>query len=199
VHPGPCRIEWASPGGVLLAYEPTFKELQAHAAALAAAYSDPHNAALMGHGAPFDAAEVLEHYQSMQAEGARTFLLFHAGQFAGDADFRNVASGAAEFAFMVAATASQGRGLGTRFAIMLHWFGFAQLGLERVYASIDPANAASLRVFEKLGFAVDSGPAARGFADSQRDLVMSIDRATFERRHAEVLPQIQLTSRTAAG
>ena len=58
---------------------------------------------------------------------------------------------------------------------------FAQLGLARVYASIVPHNAASRRVFEKLGYTVDASPAARGYADDPGDVTMVIDRATFER------------------
>ena len=41
---------------------------------------------------------------------------------------------------MIAARATQGRGLGARFAIMLHAFGFGPLGLDRIYVGIVPAN-----------------------------------------------------------
>jgi RimJ/RimL family protein N-acetyltransferase len=64
---------------------------------------------------------------------------------------------------------------------MLAKFGFAIVGLERIYASVVPANVASRRVFEKLGFWLDDSPAARAFADEPGDLVMAIDRPTFER------------------
>ena len=192
MHAGRYRIDWTTPNGAFLAWEPSLQEVERHAAALADGWNDPHNAALMGHHDPFDAEDVVAHYGAMQAEGARTFLLFHDGQLAGDADFRGRSDGAAEFAFMVAARASQGKGLGTRFALMLHAFAFSRWGLEHSYASVDPVNTASRRVFEKLGFSLDASEAARRFADEAKDLVMSIDRATFERQHAAVLPEIRI-------
>ena len=75
---------------------------------------------------------------------------------------------------------------------MIHAFGFRTLGLARIYASIVPANVASRRVFEKLGYRVDDSPTARDFADEPGDVVMSIDRATFERVHAEALVAIRI-------
>jgi RimJ/RimL family protein N-acetyltransferase len=195
VTEGRFRIDWLTPSGAFLAFEPTLQEVEVHAAALAAAWNDPHNAALMGHDDPFDAQDVVAHYGAMQFEGARTFLLFLDGQLAGDADFRGRSHDAAEFAFMVAAKQSQGKGLGTRFALMLHAFAFSSWGLQHSYASIVPVNTASRRVFEKLGFSLDASPAARAFADEEKDLVMSIERATFERVHAAVLPEIRSTLR----
>lgn len=195
MQPGAFRIDWVTSSGKLLAREPTPAEVAAHAPALAAAYNDPHNAAQLGHGEPFEASEVVAHYQAMQAEGARMFLLFVDGQFAGDADFRGIGDGAAEFAFLVAARASQGKGLGTRFAILLHAFAFAQLGLHHLYASVSPGNTASRRVFEKLGFSVDDSATARAFADAPDDVVVSIDRATFQRLHGGVLTQIRIQLR----
>jgi RimJ/RimL family protein N-acetyltransferase len=61
-----------------------------------------------------------------------------------------------------------------------------------VYASIVPHNTASRRVFEKLGYAVDHSARARDFADEPGDVVMAIDRTTFEHAHAAVLPLIQI-------
>jgi RimJ/RimL family protein N-acetyltransferase len=189
------RIDWVTPN--LHAYEPTLEELETYAPALAAAWNDPQNARLMGHGDSFDEEDVVDHYEAIQAGGGRGFLLFHGEALAGDADFRGVSSVAAEFAFMVASPAAQGKGLGTRFAIMLHRFAFTQLGLQHSYASIDPINVGSRRVFEKLGFRVDESPAARAFADEPHDVVMSIDRETFERLHAEVFGSIVITNRNA--
>ncbi len=176
------RLDWSTPSGHLLAIEPTPAEVAAHAPALATAYNDPHNAPLMGHTETISPAEVVENYATMSAEGARVFLLFHDGAFAGDADLRGITDRGAEFAFMIAATAAQGKGLGTRFAMLVHRFGFSQLALPHIYASIVPANVASRRVFEKLGYRLDDSAAARDFADDPGDLVMSIDRATFERQ-----------------
>lgn len=117
------------------------------------------------------------------------------GALVADADLRKVGGGAAEFAFMVASPAAQGKGLGTRVALMIHAFGFARLGLERIYASILPDNAASRRVFEKLGHHVDASPAARAYADEPGDLTMRVDRAAFERSHAQAMAEIEIAVR----
>jgi RimJ/RimL family protein N-acetyltransferase len=173
------RIDWQD----LAAIEPTPAEVRTHAAALAVGYNEPRNATMMGHTAEMAPGEIVEHYAEMAERGAHQFLLFAGGELAGDADLRGIASGACEFAFMIAAPSAQGKGLGTRFATMIYAFAFAELGLERVYASVIPENVASLRVFEKLGCTVDETPAARTFADEPGDIVMAIDRATFERRN----------------
>jgi RimJ/RimL family protein N-acetyltransferase len=193
------RIDWASPAGVLLALEPRLDEVAAHADALAAAYNDPRNATLMGHESVISPTEVVDHYEAMQAEGARPFLLYVDGAFAGDADLRGLTSasggGAAEFAFMVASPAAQGRGLGTRFAVMIHAFAFQSLALDHVYASVVPANTASRRVFDKLGYRLDGSLAARAFAETPDDLTLSIDRATFEGLHLPELAEIRVAMR----
>ena len=185
------RIEW----GGLLAIEPTIDEVATHAAALATAYNDPHNAPLLGHVAPMTSDEVIDHYLTMMERGGTPFLLFSDGALAGDADVRGVFGRTAEFAFLVAAPSAQGKGLGTRFATMIHAFAFAQLALEQLYASILPSNVASRRVFEKLGYLLDESEAARAYADDPDDVVMSIDRATFLARRAEDMAQIIIAVR----
>jgi RimJ/RimL family protein N-acetyltransferase len=192
------RIEWSTEVGQLAAIEPSSAEIATHAAALAAGYNDPANARLMGHAEPISPDEVIEHYADMREDGARAFLLFCDTQLVGDADLRGLDGGAAEFAFMIAAPNLQGRGLGTRFARMLHAFAFHELGLHRVYASVVPHNTASRRVFEKLGYALDESAEARAFADEPGDLVLSIERATFERLHAAQLPQISIVEPPAS-
>jgi RimJ/RimL family protein N-acetyltransferase len=174
------RIEWQD----LVALEPTPEEVRAHADALAVGYNEPRNATMMGHTAEMAPDEIVLHYAEMAERGAHQFLLFADGSLAGDADLRGIADGACEFAFMIAAPSAQGRGLGTRFATMIYAFAFAQLQLQRVYASVIPENTASLRVFEKLGCSVDESPAARAFADEPGDIVMGIDRDAFVRRTA---------------
>jgi RimJ/RimL family protein N-acetyltransferase len=186
------RIEWTTEVGQLAAIEPSPIEIEAFAAALAAGYNDPANAPLMGHAVPISPDEVVEQYAEMLADGSRSFLLFCDTQLVGDADLRNFTGGAAEFAFMIAAPILQGKGLGTRFALMVHTFAFHTLGLHRVYASVVPHNTASRRVFDKLGYAVDAGPAARAFADEPGDLVLAIDRPTFDRVNAAQLRQISI-------
>ena len=189
------EVAWSTPIGQLTAIEPRPTEVEAHARALAAAYNDPRNAPLLGHEAALSEADVVEHYETLLGEGAHPFLLLLDGELAGDADLRGIAAGAAEFAFLIAAPSAQGKGLGTRFALMVHGFGFAQLGLRRIYASIVPANVASRRVFEKLGHTVDSSAAARAYADADDDVMTSIDRPTFDRLHAPAMEQIRIHMR----
>ena len=188
---GPYQIQWNE----LVALEPTRAELVQHAPALATGYNEPRNAELMGHTQPIAPGEVVEHYVESIANGMRAFLLFCAGELAGDADLRNVREGAAEFAFMIAAPSAQGKGLGTRFALMIHAFGFATLGLARIYASVAPANRASLRAFDKLGYALDGSPAARAFADEPDDVTLVLERTHFESQHAAALAEIRIGRR----
>lgn len=48
-----------------------------------------------------------------------------------------------------------GNGYATEAASALLAYAFDMFGLDRVYAKADPRNAASLRVFEKLGYVFD--------------------------------------------
>lgn len=192
-------IAWQLGDRLLEAVEPDADELARHAEALAAAYNHEANAPLLGHTEALDADDVVEHYGELAAEGARQFLLFVDGALAGDADLRGVDGGAAEFAFLIGAPSAQGQGLGTRFALMLHAFGFAPpplgLALDVIHASVLPANAASLRVFAKLGYAIDDSPAARAYADEPGDVVLATRRADFVARHAEALAAITIAAR----
>ncbi len=189
------QIAWSTPAGQFLAIEPRPAEVARHAAALAVAYNDPHNAPLLGHTAPLSEHDVMAHYAALAGDGSHGFLVFCDGGLAGDADLRGISGGAAEFAFLVAAVAAQGKGLGTKVATMIHAFGFARLGLARVYASVLPGNLASRRALEKLGYAVDDGPEARELADDPGDLMMVIERPTFERLHAQAIADTQITVR----
>lgn len=189
------RIEWTIGDLALAAIEPTAAEVAAAAPALAVAYNDPRNAPLLGHTEPLGPDDVIDHYAELEAAGARQFLLLADGALAGDADLRGLRRGAAEFAFLVAAPAAQGKGLGTRFAQMIHTFGFNALGLATIYASVVPENVASRRVFAKLGYVEDASPAARRYADEPGDLVLSIDRATFLAGHADATTAIRIAAR----
>lgn len=189
------RISWSTPAGQLLAIEPSPDEIVRHAGALAAAYNDPHNAPLLGHTEPSTERDVIGHYERLARRGGHGFMVLRDGALVGDADLRGLADGVAEFAFLVAAVAEQGKGLGTRLATMIHAFAFGELGLGRVYASIIPRNTASRRVFEKLGYAIDAGPAARAYADDPDDVTMVIDRASFERSHAQAMAEIEISVR----
>jgi len=187
------RIEWTTQAGRLAAVEPGLDEVAAHRDALAYGYNHPDNAELLGHAEPISPDQVVEHWAELRAAGARAFLLFRDGRLLGDADLRRFRDDAAEFAFMIGAPDAQGKGLGTRFAIMLHAFGFRQAGLQRIYVSIVPHNAASRRVFEKLGYRVDDAPGARAWADAPDDVVLSLDRPTFERMQGAALEQIRIS------
>lgn len=190
-----CQITWSTPVGRLVAIEPRADEIARHAAALAAAYNDPHNAPLLGHSDDVDDSDVIDHYTDVAEAGGRNFLVFLDHALVADADLRKVGRGAAEFAFLVASPAAQGKGLGTRIATMVHAFGFGWLGLERIYASIIPHNTASRRVFDKLGYRVDDSPAAREYADEPGDITMAIDRTVFERSHAAAMAEIEVAVR----
>jgi RimJ/RimL family protein N-acetyltransferase len=189
------QITWSTPAGTLVAIEPREAEIVRHAAALAAAYNDPHNAPLLGHTARIDEPEVVDSYLALIADGGYSFMVFSGGALVADGDLRHVAGGAAELAFLVTEVANQGQGIGTKVATMLHAFAFTALALDRVYASIVPHNVASRRVFAKLGHAVDDGPAARAYADEPDDVVTRVERAAFVQSHAAAMAEIQITMR----
>lgn len=192
------RIAWTTELGELVAVEPQLAEVSAHAEELASGYNEPENARLMAHTEPYSPWDVTEHYRGLLEEGARLFLLFVEDQLVGDADLRGFRHNSAEFAFLIAARARQGKGLGTRLALMIHAFAFTTLGLERLYASISPENRASRRVFEKLGFSIDDGPEARTFADEPQDIVMRIDRTAFLQLNGPAVARIVIGHRSSA-
>jgi RimJ/RimL family protein N-acetyltransferase len=186
---GRFRLELSTPEGALVIVEPTPDDVRTHAAQLRAMYNDSHNRSMMGHDAMTE-EDVVEHFADMRQDGARAFLFFLDDVFVGDGDLRGIEDGAAELAIMIGARASQGRGLGTRFAMMLHAFAFRTLALSKVYVGIIPGNDASRRLFEKLGYKVDESPEARAYADHDSDVMMSTDRAAFEAMHAAALDAI---------
>jgi RimJ/RimL family protein N-acetyltransferase len=184
------QVRWPTQIGELLAFEPSLQEVSRYSEKLSAGYNDPANAELMGHGSVISAPEVVDSYRDSTAAGMRAFLLFVDGEFAGDGDLRNIRGTTAEFAFMIAAPNAQGKGLGTRFALMIHAFGFQTLELQRIYASVVPHNVASRRVFEKLGYVLDDSPEARTYAEEPGDVTLMLDRGTFVSRHTAQLAQI---------
>ncbi len=178
----------------LTAIEPSLDDVRAHAPALAIAYNEPRNAPLLGHTAALSEAEVIEVYETMFEAGARPFLLFRDGAFAGDGDLRSIADGRAEFAFLVASPDAQGKGLGTRFATMIHAFGFISLGLDWISAAVVPQNVASRRVFTKLGYREATSTEARGYGNAG-DIVLVIARAKFVAVAGTALADIQIAVR----
>jgi RimJ/RimL family protein N-acetyltransferase len=182
-----ASIEWRTPAGRLVVREPELADVRPFASSLARAYNDPKNAPLLGHTAILTETDVLDHYAALLGAGAHPYMLLRDAELAGDGDIRGITGGAGEFAFLIASPDAQGRGLGTRFATMIHVHAFEHLGLDRLYASVIPENLASRRVFEKLGYVVDDSESDYG---DDGDLVLRIDRATFVARHAAAIAEI---------
>jgi len=186
---------WRTPDACLRAYTPTAQEVARFAPALAAFYNDAYNREMMSNTVAMSPEEVEEHFQSVRAAGGLPFLLEHDGELAGDADFRHLDGETAEFAILIGRRPQQGRGFGTRFALLLHALAFGQpgLGLARVFVSIIPANLPSQRLFAKLGYQPDRSPAARAFAEADSDLTLSLGRDAFASLHASALPEMVWT------
>jgi RimJ/RimL family protein N-acetyltransferase len=192
------QAEWKTEVGRLLLCEPFAKEIGASAAALAAYYSEDHNRTMMAHSGVMSAAEVVAHYQSMEADGNRPFLLYRDDRLVGDADVRRIRQEDAECAIMVGERALQGQGIGTRFAVMMHALAFDVLSLVRLYVSIIPINKGSRRLFEKVGYHLDNSPAARSYADYESDITMSFTRTEFCSAHAAAVREIVLRERVVS-
>ena len=188
-------IDLASEGERLRASEPTRAQVAVAAPGLAAFYNEPHNRAMLGHAADLSEADVVAHYRRLAGDGARAFLLELDGRLVGDADIRHIDRGHGEIAILVGDRSVQGRGLGTRFGVMVHAFAFRGLGLRRVYASIIPANAASLRLFEKLGYERDDSPAARRTMDAPDDFTGALAGARFEELHGALAAAVTIAPR----
>ncbi len=117
-------------------------------------------------------------------------MWYAGGKLVGDADFRSLAAGRGEFAILILERGAQGKGLGTRFATLLHALAFRALGLERIYVTILPQNVASRRLFARIGYAVDASAEARAYVDEELDVAMSLGKEAFERDHADAIAQV---------
>jgi len=179
----------------LRVYEPQRAEVQAFAPLLAAFYNDRHNAAMMTNTRQFTADDVAAWYDASRAKGDRLFLLEQDGELIGDADFRDIEGAEAEFAILIGRRSQQNRGLGTRFAALMHVAALRVFGLARVYATVIPDNLPSRRVLEKLGYRLDACPEARRFAETDEELVMSLDLTEFEQSHADLFRRVRIASR----
>jgi len=177
----------------LRVHEPERAEVQAFAPLLAAFYNDRHNAAMMTNTCGFTADDVAAWYEGSRAKGDRLFLLEQDGELIGDADFRNIAGAEAEFAILIGRRSRQNRGLGTRFAALMHVAALRAFGFARVYATVIPDNLPSRRVLEKLGYRLDASLEARRFAETDEELVMSLDLAEFEQSHADLFHRVRIT------
>jgi RimJ/RimL family protein N-acetyltransferase len=180
-------IEWTLGGTRLRVLEPLTAELRMHANDLAGYYNEPTNRALMTNEHEFSAEDVALHFADIRAEGGRPFLLFENELLLGDCDLRHIEENQAEFAILVGARARQGQGRGTLFSVMVHALAFGHLGLERVYASVRPENAGSLRMLEKVGYTRDASPLARRYAEKHDDVCLSVAACAFEDGFAQNL------------
>ncbi len=183
-------VEWQTLDDELRAYEPTREETARWAPTLSNYYNDEYNRSMMANTVAMSADDVVEHFDVLRHAGTKAFLLERDGVLVGDADLRRITGKTAEFAILVGQRPEQGKGIGTRFALMLHALAFRGLGLERVVVSIIPANLPSQRLFAKLGYQNDDSPAARATIDHPSDLTLSLGRADFESAHAAALEQI---------
>jgi RimJ/RimL family protein N-acetyltransferase len=176
----------------LRAVEPTSAEVAKVASRLASFYNEPHNQAMLAHEEALSARDVVAHYRGLASEGAHAFLLELNGAMVGDADLRHVEVEQAEVAILIGDRTIQGKGLGTRFGIMLHAFAFRVLDLRRLYASIIPANAASLRLFAKLGYERDDSAAARRHIDEPDDVTLSLAFDRFDHLHGALSRRVRI-------
>jgi RimJ/RimL family protein N-acetyltransferase len=188
-------IEAPGEQGKLLVFEPTEAEVLVAAPMLLLFNNDRHNSAMLTNTQEMTATEIVENYALLRTNNGRPFLLEREGVLMGDADFRNISGSTAEFGILIGSRTQQSRGLGTRYAAMMHVAAFRVLGLERVYSSIIPTNVASRRMVEKLGYQLDQSAFASSFAEQKDDIVMSIDWPRFELANAELLSEVTIAAR----
>ncbi len=190
------EVEYRNAHNVLRAFEPTPVEVQAVAVELSSYYNDAHNRAMLTHEEDMSVEDVAEHYAESRERGDRPFLLELDGVLVGDADFRHFDSKSAEYAIMIGARKLQGKGLGRKFTTMLHAWAFRGLGLDRVYVTILPANRASVRLFEQLGYGPDGSRRARSLIDEESDVTFSVRRAVFEQLHGATMDGVRFGPRS---
>ncbi len=186
-------VDWQRADGAYRVLEPDLAELEARAMQIATAYNDPYNKAMMDNREDFSASRVLDLWQGMRNAGGRPFLLYRDGLWMGDADFRGIEDGHAEFAIMIGPRAAQGKGVGTAFGVMLHALAFRVWRLKRVYVTILPANTPSQRLFARLGYRIDESATARGYADNDDDVSMSCDETDFLAAHRSAVSELRFS------
>lgn len=189
--------EWSTDEARLRVTEPTPSEVRAAARALSADYNEPTNRALMTNDTVMSEGDVVAMFEQMWSDGGRPFLLYRDDALVGDCDLRDIEEGQAEVAIMVGPRDAQGKGLGTRFSVMTLAIAFGPLHLSRVYASVRPENAGSLRMFEKVGYAIDESARARRYAGAPDDVCLSIDRDRLARAHPRALANVIVAVRAA--
>lgn len=190
---------WRREGVPYRIVEPTPAEVRIHAGVLADWYNVPANAALMGNTQPMSFADVVEYWAEVPARAARGFLLFVEDDLVGDAELRGIARGApggiAEFSLMIGAPSTQGRGLGGIFAAIVHVVAFRELGLSRIYVQPKPENVRVQALERRLGYERDDSAIAKGFADDDRAITMSIEAEVFAARNAGAWGEVAVVPR----
>ena len=181
------RAFWTRGDVYLEVREPDAAELARAAETLSIWYSDPSNLPMMLIEKPIPPEQIPNVHHRLRAAGGRTFLLFCDGELVGDADFRHIESGRAEFAILVG---QKGRGLGTSFSILLAELAFRHLGLHHIYLTVILANLAARRCYEKVGFRVDDSPIARSYIDADTDIAMVLSADTLYACHGTTLDAI---------
>ena len=188
-------VEYRDGQTLLRAFEPNPDEVRAAAAQLSSYYNDEHNRAMLTHEDDMSVEEVVAHYTESRERGDRLFLIEQDGVVVGDADFRHFDSESAEYAIMIGARNLQGRGLGRKFTTMLHAWALREMGLARVYVTILPANRASIRLFEQLGYGPDQSLRARSLIDEESDVTLSVERLAFEKQHGATMDGVRFAVR----
>lgn len=157
----------------LLAIRPTTDSVVQHAGALAAAYNEER--LRLGNTQGMTPDDVRAFYEeSLSKPHVYPFFLFADGDLVGDADLRNVWGDEAEMAILLERT-HQRHGYGRRFAACLAAYAFEVLNVQRVYVAILPTNAASLGLFQSLGYRPDGRP--RPWLDDG-DVILALARPT---------------------
>lgn len=119
---------------------------------------------LLGSRTPDETAEVLEGYRTFLAArgyGMLAILDKQTGAYLGEAGLFVTPMGPLALRYALARQA-WGRGLATEASVAVIDDAFDDLGLHRLLAGVIAANAASVKVVDKLGFAFDSLVSAAG-------------------------------------
>lgn len=188
--------EWVDSGDAYRIAEPDEEALLAAAPLLSAWYNEPQNRALLTNEHELSPEDVIAHYAAMRAAGDRPFLFTKDAALVGDGDLRGLAAyeagPEAEYALLIGEHGTKGRGLGTRFSLLVLHLAFGPLGRSRVFASVIPKNKGSLRMFEKLGFDVDGTPAGRRYAEHEHDVCLRLEAGEFARLHGAQTASIRV-------
>ena len=119
------------------------------------AEADTRHWMLWEDGEPPDEAKALANIKRSEeawAEGwGGVFRIDVDGRVVGGAMIRFAQTGTGEAAYFLRQS-MRGRGLATRALLLVADWGFREHGLMRVYARVDPANVASVRLVERAGF-----------------------------------------------